>query len=249
MANSKTAAALVEAFSKFVNEVYAAASSNGSSAPDKVVDEATGEVVLDRDEVMGLSIVELRKLAKSHGIDEKKKADILAAFEEKDFFPAEASDDSDEEEEDDEEINLDDVEADDEDEDEDDDEEDEDEEDDGYTREELSEKSLRELRAIAKSDEGGNHDAADLKGLDQEELIDLILGEEEDEDDDDEADEDDEDDDDEEEVEIDKETLEAMSDAELKNIVKEFEIKVPAKAKRKTIIQAILDAVEDEDDD
>lgn len=248
---------LTAAFDKFITALTATAAAppvSGTQVKDidvTKVDTDTGVVTLDRDEVSSLGIVELRKLAKENGVELKKKAEILDAFEEKGFFGAEDEDAEEEEPEDDEEGDDDDADEGDEDaEDEDDDE--------GLTREDLQEKTLRELKALAKQE---GHEASDMKGLDQDGLIDLILGEESEEDDDededeedadldeDEDDEDSDDEDDEEEVEIDKETLEAMSDAELKEIVKSFSLKVPKKANRKTIIQTILDAAEDADDE
>jgi hypothetical protein len=234
MTNITTAANdLTAAFDKFISAVAASAGNGKTVEPD--VDTSTGQVTLDRDEVESLKIVDLRSLAKSHGIDVKVKKDILAAFEEKGFF-SDAEDEDEEEPEDDDEA--------------DDDDEEEEEEDEGLTRDDLEEKTLSELKKIAKAE---GHEASALKGLDQDGLIDLILGEDDDDDEDEEEeDEDDEeadDDDDEEEVEIDKETLEAMSDAELKEIVKSFSLKVPKKANRKTIIQTILDAAEEAEDD
>jgi hypothetical protein len=246
------------AFGKFVDEIVAQSAVAGPvskrlSAPVAVAEETTVEpaaaplvttgVALDRSETESLPIVALRALAKENGILLKKKSEILDAFEEAGFFStsdAEADEDEAEEEEieededDDEEIE----------EDEDDDEE-EDEEEEGLTRADLEEKTLRELRTLAR---GEGHTAADIKGLDQDALIDLLLEEEEEE-----EEEADEVEDEDEEVEIDRETLEAMTDAELKSIVSQFDIKLPRKATRKTIITTILDAAEsadeDEDDD
>lgn len=239
---SKLANDLTDAFDKFIDALVTSSQTapvkkqKGDVAAD--VDESTGQVTLDRDEVEALKIVDLRKLAKEHGIDLKKKAEILDAFEEKGFF-ADADDedvefDADEDEDEDDESYEDEDDEDEEDE-------EEEEEDDGYDRDDLEDKSLAELKKIAKQE---GHTQSDIKGLDQSDLIDLILGEEAEE-----EDEDEDEDEDDEEVEIDKETLEGMSDAELKEIVKSFSLKVPKKASRKTIIQTILDAAEEDDDE
>ena len=130
------------------------------------------------------------------------------------------------------------------------------EEEEGYTREGLAEETLVELKKIAKSE---GHTAADYRGMDQESLIDLILGEEEDEE---EEDEDEEDADEEEEAEededeedgeivIDPEELKTMPIGELKELAKQINVKIPStKAKSKSaIIKLILDSAESEEEE
>lgn len=175
----------------------------------------------ERDEVESLGIKDLRELAAKYGIDEKKKADILAAFE--DLY------DEDDEEDEDEEA---------------DEEEDEDEEEEGYDRDSLEDLDLKELRKIAKSE---GHDASDYKGMDQDAIIDLILGEE----DEDEDEEDEGDDEDEEAEELDEDDLIEMSHKDLLALCKELDIKVPAalkkdtKANHKKLVAHVLDDAEE----
>ena len=207
---------------------------------EDAADEEGEWEVLDREETEGLAIKELRALAEERGIEHKKKADILAALEEGGHF-GDDSDEEDDEDEDDEDVEED------EDDDDSDDEDDEDDEEGEYDRDELSEMSLKDLRKLAKED------GHDTKGLDQDAIIDLLMGEgddEEDEDDEDEADEEDED-----TEELDEDALNAMSVKELTALAKELEIKVPAKemkaakndkAKKKILVNTILDSGEEE---
>jgi hypothetical protein len=129
-------------------------------------------------------------------------------------------------------------------------EEDEDDEDEDEDEDEvdLEEMSLKELREYAKSEEGGEHTAKEIKGLDKDALIELING---DDDEDEDEEEEDEDDEDEEEV-LDEEALNAMSHKELLALAKELTVKVPAalkkdtKANRKKLVEKILDSGEEE---
>ena len=120
----------------------------------------------------------------------------------------------------------------------------EDEEDDddesGYTRDDLSDLSLPALRKIAKDEYGMT--AADLKGLDTDSIIDAILGE---------GDDEDEEDGEEEFDGYTRDELEEMSLAELKAIVKEWDLTVKPGSKSPTYIRTILAAQEpgDEDDE
>lgn len=184
---------------------------------------------LDRDEVSAMAIKDLRALAKDYLGDDAptKKADILEALE--DYFV----DDEEEDEDDEDEEDVEDVED-----------EDEDEEEGEYDRDELAEMSLKDLRALAKEE---GHSAADYRGLDQDALIDLIMGE-------DDEDEDDEDEEEDEEVEeLDEDALKAMTHKELTALAKELEIKVPTKLKKDTkanktaLVNLILDSGEDEE--
>lgn len=158
-------------------------------------------------------------------------------------------DEDDDEDEDDEEED----EEDDEDEDDEDDEEDED-EDEGLDRDDLEEMDLKELRKVYRENGGA---AADYKGLDQDALIDLILGEDEEEDEDDE-DEDEDDEDDEDVEELDEDALKAMTNKDLLALAVELEIKVPAALKKTSpasvakknkpkLVDLILDSGDDEE--
>jgi hypothetical protein len=214
---------LKAAFAEFVDTVMSGVGADAEVEDDEEEEDEEFET-LDREETEALAIKDLRELAAERGIEEKKKADILAALEEGGHFGDE-EDEEDEEEEDEE-----------------------GEDEDEWTREDLEEKDLKELRAIAK-EEGAS--AADVRGKDQDELIDLILGEdEEDEEGEDEEDEDA----DEETEELDEDALKAMSLTELKSLAKELEItvKVPKAQKdgkskeKKFFIETILNSGEEE---
>lgn len=180
-----------------------------------------------RGEVESLGIKELRELASKHGIESKKKADILEAFE--DLYE-EDDDDEDEEPED--------VDEDKDDEDEDGD----------YDRDDLEELTLKRLREIAKEE---GHTASDYKGMDKDALVDLILGEDDEDEDEDDEDEDDDDDDDVEE--LDEDDLKQMTHKELMGLAKELDVKVPkavqksSAANKKKLVDLILESGEDED--
>jgi hypothetical protein len=220
---------LIAEFTKFV-EAVANGSVNVESASDDVdeveEDEDAELEPLDREEVEGMGIKDLRELAGQYLDDPpKKKAEILDALEE--FYVGEDEDEDDED--------LEEAEEDDEDED----------EDEGYSREDLEDLDLKALRKIAK-DNGAS--ASDVKGKDSDDLIDLILGEEAEED----EEEEDEDEEDEEEV-LDEDALKAMSESELKNLSKELEIKVPKKKSgekpaqyKKRLVAKILESGEEE---
>lgn len=181
---------------------------------------------LDEEKTRALSIAELRALASELGLEEQKlKSGILAELEEKGFFDGEDADDEDEEE---------DVEEDDTDEDDEDEEDEDDEEDDLPSRDELEEMDIKELRALAKTE---GHKLADYKGLDQEGLITLILGEDE------------EDDEDDEEEEVDEDQLRAMPLDELKALAKEMGVRVPRNVKQPALVELILDAAEEDEDE
>lgn len=199
-------------------------------AVEDVDDEDTPEEelpMLDPDEVEALGIKELRELAKQYGLSVTKKQEIYDGLSE--FFPEE-DDEEIEDVDDDEEEDDDEVEA------------------ESLDRDELSELSLKELREEAKSN---GHTAAEYRGMDQDALIDLILGEgvEDEEDDEEEADEEEEDEDVE---ELDEDALKAMSLTELRNLAKEIDLKVKmpvaaktTAAKQKVYVNAILDSAEE----
>lgn len=200
-------------------------------------DEEVEEVELTQemiDTAAGEGIKSLRTLAQEVlGEDAPtKKAEILEAL-------AELVEEDEEEDEDDED-EVEEVEEDDEADEDDEDEDDEDEEE-GYDRDELEELDLKALRKIAKEE---GHSAADYKGMDQDALIDLILGEEEAEDEDE--------DEDEEVEELDEDALNEMSQKELLGLAKELGVKVPkaqqkqSKSNHKKIVALILDSGEEE---
>lgn len=197
---------------------------------------ANAPVELDEEETRSLSITALRALAVKLGLDEQKvKSGILEELEEKGLFAE--SDEEDDEDEDVEDDDSDEDEADEEEDDEEDEDDDsEDDEDEEYTREELEELSLKELRAVAKEE---GHTVAETRGLDQEGLIVLILGE-----DDEDGDEDEEDD---EEMEVDEDQLRAMPLDELKKLAKSFGIKVPPRISQPKLVELILDEAAEEE--
>lgn len=187
---------------------------------DDADDEEVEGEPLDRDETIALSIKELRSLAKEYGVGATKKAEILEGLEE--FF----TDSDDEDEEDDE---------------------DEGDEDDELTRDKLEEMDLKELRLAAKE---AGHTSSEYRGMDQDALVDLILGE--DEADEDEEDDEEGDDEEEEEEELDEDALNAMSLTELRSLAKEIGVKVaiPATVKTETkkkavYVKKILDSAEE----
>lgn len=227
------AAEVVSAFEKFLQTLAATGGGSKVSATsdddvEEVEEDDEDEEELeapDRETVESLGIKELRELAAEYGIDEKKKADILAAFE--DLYSEDEEEDEDEDDEEDEEEEAED--------------EDEDEEESEWDRDSLSELDLKELRKVAK-DEG--HASSEYKGMDQDDLIDLILGDEDEEEDEDEEDED-------EAEELDEDDLMQMSHKDLISLCKELEIKVPAalkkdtKANHKKLVAHVLDDAEE----
>jgi hypothetical protein len=193
---------------------------------------------LSRDEVAALTVTELRALAVELGLEEQKvKAGILAELDESGYY----GDDEDESDEDDEAEVEEDEEEEDGDSDSDSDEEDDEE---GLTREDLEGMDLKELKALAKQE---GHALKDYRSLDQEGLIELLMGEDESDE------EEDEEDSEEEAEELDEDALNAMNLAELKKLAGELGVKIPVNiAKQKSkIVDLILDAagVEDDEDD
>jgi hypothetical protein len=114
--------------------------------------------------------------------------------------------------------------------------EDEDTEDDeaAYDRSELEVESLAELKKLAK---GAGYTLADLRGLDKDGVIDLLMGveAEDDEEDEEEAAED------EDEEEITEEDLQGMAIGELRSLAKEYGIKVSPAMKKAAIIAALME--------
>ena len=138
------------------------------------------------------------------------------------------------------------------------DEDDEDSDDESLSRDDLEEKSLAELKILARAK------GVETKGLDTDALIDALLGEAEEDDEDDEvlatgsasdedeeSDEDSEEDDEEyEEVEVTEEDLRNMSLSEIKAIAVDYDLKVKAGASKDDLIEMILDvAAEDEEEE
>lgn len=109
-----------------------------------------------------------------------------------------------------------------------------------YTRADLEDMSRADLRKIALD---ADYTTADLRGLDSDALVDLLLGEA---DEDDEADDTDNDEDDDDVVELDEDTLAEMSLAELKTLAKEVGVKVARGVDKEHLIELIL-AEDDED--
>jgi hypothetical protein len=175
-------------------------------------------------ELMKKRITTLRKEALALGFDDDEVAEADKETLVESIMEAEkeegGSDDEDEEPEDD---------------DADEDEADEDEEGD-YDRDELEELTLPALKKMAKE---AGFSTADLKGLDKDAIIDALMGEDE------EADDDEEDED--EEGWYEEDELAEMSLADLKKICKDNEIPVKRGAKQDDLIEAILEAGEEEE--
>lgn len=234
---------------KELNKPTAKTSPKKSAPVEEPEDDDTEPEVPSADEAAKMSVVELRKLAVALGLEAQKvKADILAELDEL----RDGDDDSEEEFEDDEDEAADDVE------DEDDSaEDDEPGEDDPYTREELEELSLKELRNIAK-EEGVK--STEYRGADKDKLIELILGlddDEGDEDADDSDDVEDSDDEDDEEEELDEAAIRKMPVSELLKLADEVGVVISRriktmkdqKAKKEALVDAIMASAEDDEDD
>jgi hypothetical protein len=113
-----------------------------------------------------------------------------------------------------------------------------------YTRDDIIKMGLRKAKALAK--EQGASDA-DLRGLKVEDVADLILGDDDSEDDDADTDDDSAGSDDADDAEdyYTRADFEKMSDAELKQIGREYEkedpdFKMPARIKREALINLLL---------
>ena len=175
------------------------------------------------------TIKALRKLAEDEGFDPDELADadkdeIIEAL-----LEDEGDDDADEED------------ADDDDADDEEDEEDADDDDDAE-REELSKLTLAQLRKTARDEYGAT--APELKGLDKDGIIDLILSADEEDDADVDVDEDQDD-----EQAYTEDELNDMDVDELREIAEEWGLEVSAKARTKTLVKAILEAQDEEEYD
>lgn len=190
------------------------------------------------EELEEMDIKSLRDLAKRHGLDTIKKAEIIEAL-----ASDEEYEEDDDEEYEDADASADSADsADEPDEDDEDEDEADDEGDDSYSREELEEMNLRELRALAKET---GYTAADIKGLDQDALIDLLLGEDDEEyEEEAEEPEEDEDEGDESEEELTEDDLRKMDLTELKEVAAELGVKVTRTMKKDAIVEAILESAE-----
>lgn len=220
----------IEAFDEFLSAVAVAVETGevAFTAPSKAEKGS-----YSRDELEEMDVKSLRDLAKRHGLDTIKKAEIIDAL-------ASDEDEDEEDEIEDEEIEDDEDEEDDEEA----DEEEEEEEDEDYTRDDLAEMSLAELRTLAKE---SGYTAADYKGMDQDALIDMLLGEEdEEEDEEDEEDEEEAEDVEEgEEEELTEDDLNAMSLADLKEVAGDIGVEVPRNVKKPALVALILESAEE----
>lgn len=183
-------------------------------------------------ELQGKTVKALRKICldldfEDEDVADAEKADLIDAILQEEFpddAEAEAEDDEDEVEDEDEE--------------EDEEDEDSEEGEEAYTREELEGMNLRELKALAKE---AGYAAADLKGLDQDAVVDLLLEESEEDEDEEEEEEDEEDESDEDEDAYTEEDLQGMSATELRALAKEWEIKIPRGTGKDGIIALLLE--------
>lgn len=229
---------MIDAHLSGVADAVVAEPKKSSAKPSTKVDkEEVVEEATDREaELMKTNIRTLRKMAIELGFDEDEVADadketlVESIIEEGGDTTTDADADTDEDDEtedveDAEDAEDDDAEEDEEEEDEDDEEED-DEEAEGYTREDLEGLTLAALKKIAK--EEFEETTASLKGLDTDDIIDLILGEGDEEEEEDE------------EEGLTEEDLEAMSLAEVKAVAKDNGVAVKAGMKKADIIEAIF---------
>lgn len=188
-------------------------------------DEDDTDGVADRRaELTAMHLASLKKLAKSLGFpaEDVDGADRETLVES--ILEDEATGDDEEDEADDEDA---DDEADEDDEEEEDEDEGDD-DDDAYTREDLEAMSLRELKALGKD---AGYTTEELKGMDQDALVDFLLGE---------GDEEEDDAEDEEEEEYTEDDLKAMDFADLKELAAEWEVEVPKGTKKAGLIKALL---------
>ena len=182
-----------------------------------------------------MPIKKLRELAIAEGFEEDEVADAKKS----ELVEALLADDDDADEDEADEDDEDTDEA--EDADEDDSEEDEDAEAEAE-REELMGLSLAKLRKSARDDY--NATAAELKGLDKEGIVDLILGADAEDDSDVDVDEEGEDEDG-----YTEDELQDMELDELREILDEWEVEYSAKARKATLVKLVLEAQEWEDED
>lgn len=174
--------------------------------------------------LQSLTIKELRALGKEHDVASKYKNDIIAALKGQPVNGSESSDE--EEDEEPEEVDE--------------------EEEEEYTRSELEEMTLKQVRAVAK--EAG----IETKGVDQSDLIDSILGEESEEEEEGEESEEGES---EEEVEVTEEELQEMTSKELTQLHEDHGLELPdtkgmnKSGKHDALVKSILANASDEEED
>ncbi|AKL88353.1 hypothetical protein BH789_gp072 [Gordonia phage GMA6] len=185
-----------------------------------------------------MPLAKLRELAIAEGyeedeVSEAKKPELIEAL----------LDDDESEEPEDEDAEDDESEDEDEGDEEDEDEEGEVDEDEELEaeREELMGLSLAKLRKTARDDY--NATPAELKGLDKEGIVDLILGAEEEDDSDVGIDEES----DEDEDGYTEDELDGMELAELREVLDEWEVDYSPKARKATLIKLILEAQDEEE--
>lgn len=200
----------------------------------KVKDGAPTKASLSAMSIKGLRALAVEEGYADEDVADASKSDLLdALYEEYGLNGDKKDDDADEDTEDE-------ADEDTESEEDDEDEADEEEDEDGtYSKEDLEAMSLAELKALAKESE---YTAADIRGLDHDALVDLLLGEDEDEE---EAEEDEAEPEGDEE-DLTEDDLKAMSLADLKALAKEYDIRLRAGMKKDDIVEAILDAGDEE---
>jgi hypothetical protein len=205
---------------------------------DEDDDSDDDERTARQEELEGMSIAALRKVAMKLDFAKEDVQDADAETLIENILDAEFGDDDEEDEDEADDDDTDDEEDEDEaDDDDTDDEEDEDDDEAGYTADDLQGMSLAALRKVAKDEYGVA--AGDLKGLDKDGIVDLLLGDDDTDDEDEDEDFDGYDEDD----------LAEMSLAELKDIANEWGLKVKPGSKSPTYVKAILAAQDDDEDD
>lgn len=214
--------------------------SNGTAATADVSTSESETGATDKYDTMTLKALRAELIDRGYPKSEVSSADKKSCIEALRDDDAESGEDDDreaeEETDEDEADESEDEEDEDEEEEEDDDDEEADEdEEEGFSREELEEMSLAQLKKLARET---GYTTADLKGLDQDGIVDLLLGEADEEEEDEEEDE-------EEEIELDEDSLMAMDRKEVVAIAKEYGVTVAPRAKQADIVAAILEAVEE----
>ncbi|QGJ92980.1 hypothetical protein SEA_KABOCHA_91 [Gordonia phage Kabocha] len=224
------------------------ATSDAADAADDDADDADDINIPSEDELSGMGIRALRKLAAEYFEDDQvakaKKDELIESLLE--LANGDLDADEDDEEDDDDEDDADDIEddedSDEEDEDEDDEEdEDEEEADDDEYRAELEGMKLADLRKLARDEYEA--EPSEIRKLDKEGLIDLILDADAEDDSDVGVEEDDEEDG------YTEDELKGMEIDALKEIADEWEIEYTPKARKATLVKLILEAQEYEDDE
>lgn len=213
--------------------VQEAAKSVATSDEEDDEDEGTTPAKYTEAELKKKTVAALRKIAIAEGFDE----DEVAGADKSELIDG-ILDDEDEDDDADEADSEDTEDEDDESEDEDADEDEADEDDE--LREELEGMTLAQLRKTARDDYGAT--GTELKGLDKDAIIDLILDADEEDDSDVDVDEDQDDEDG-----YTEDELKAMDLEELKEILDEWEVDYAAKARKTTLVKLVLEA-QDEDE-